>query len=390
MNPYLSLIRKRKFWIPFLLLVGFDLCLQTGAYRPFLKKGSYAANVVRLTEIPIEKKSELEPTVLVLGTSVAYQGLSMKILNDALEPYGEKIQSIAVPGTELLVQNLIVQKVLPKFPKVHTVIHVFEVSTPWVNQTELHLATLAMLGELDRISAIQKIYQYKYNVRYDDIAYLLSKSLAYRRDFRDFFLDPSKRLKDIGRAKKEQNKSPWAYENQYSEMISMYPKAQDVQSCLATTDIRNNEPIPAGSDRHHKKAIWDTCDLAAHTPTVVTYNPVVQAYFERLGYLYKDIRSIGKSNGQNIRIIGVLAPYSEIIKSWRSPERDRIWKEELSKLSSDGEFKLLDYQGILDGGKNGDYYYDLIHLNRPGMLEFSDALAKDLPSALSLGVKRKP
>ncbi|TGK08917.1 SGNH/GDSL hydrolase family protein [Leptospira fletcheri] len=385
MNPMISLVRDRKFWIPVLVLICFDLCLQAGVYRPYLKKGSFAANVVRNTEYVLEKKAVFDPSVILLGTSVAHQGLSLRILNGALEPYGERVQSFAMEGTEIIVQDALVQKLLPQFPNVHTVIHVLEVSTPWLDLPNLELHTLSMLSELDRPLALRKIYDFGYNVHYDDLAFLAFKSVAYRRDMRDFFLDPSKRLKDIGRRRKEQKIDPWPYENPNLARISMYPAAKDVISCLAATNPTNGEPIPAGSDHFHKKAIWDTCVLAERTPTSVGKNAAVDKFFGRLRILYDDIRRIGKQNGKEIRIIPVLAPYSDIVKAWRTPERNKIWQEELEKILPGA--KLLDYQASLDGTENGDYYYDLIHLNQLGMIRFSEAIVRDLPA--ELGHKEK-
>ncbi|PKA16341.1 SGNH/GDSL hydrolase family protein [Leptospira haakeii] len=385
MNPYISLIRQRSFWIPILVLALFDLCLQTGVYRPYLKKGSFAANVIRNTDYVLEKKAEFEPTILLLGTSVAHQGLSLKTLNETLEPYGEKIQSIAMEGTELVVQDALVRNLLPKFPKVHTVLHILEISTPWVDQADLQIHTLAMLGELDRRLAFPLIYEFNYNVRYDDLGFLAFKSIAYRRDIRDFILDPSKRLKDIGRRKKEAKLTPWPHENTNLPSISMFPEVKDIKSCMKITNPGNGIAAPEGSDQFHKKAIWDTCALGERTPVKVEKTKEVKNYFHRLKILHNDIRQVGLENGQKIKIIGVIAPYSEIIKNWRSPDRNRIWEEEIQKI--DPATPLLDYQASLDGQNNGDYYYDLIHLNKAGMEKFSAIFAADLPSILGLSRK---
>lgn len=386
MNPYISLIRQRSFWIPILVLALFDLCLQTGVYRPYLKKGSFAANVIRNTDYVLEKKAEFEPTILLLGTSVAHQGLSLKTLNETLEPYGEKIQSIAMEGTELVVQDALVRNLLPKFPKVHTVLHILEISTPWVDQGDLQIHTLAMLGELDRRLAFPLIYEFNYNVRYDDLGFLAFKSIAYRRDIRDFILDPSKRLKDISRRKKEAKLTPWPHENTNLPSISMFPEVKDIKSCLKITNPGNGIAAPEGSDQFHKKAIWDTCGLGERTPVKVERTKQVNNYFHRLKILHNDIRHVGSENGQKIKIIGVIAPYSEIIKNWRSPDRNRIWEEEIQKI--DPTTVLLDYQASLDGENNGDYYYDLIHLNRAGMEKFSAIFTADLPSILGLNRKK--
>lgn len=385
MNPYISLIRQRSFWIPILVLALFDLCLQTGVYRPYLKKGSFAANVIRNTDYVLEKKAEFEPTILLLGTSVAHQGLSLKTLNETLEPYGEKIQSIAMEGTELVVQDALVRNLLPKFPKVHTVLHILEISTPWVDQADLQIHTLAMLGELDRRLAFPLIYEFNYNVRYDDLGFLAFKSIAYRRDIRDFILDPSKRLKDISRRKKEAKLTPWPHENTNLPSISMFPEVKDIKSCMKITNPGNGIAAPAGSDQFHKKAIWDTCALGERTPVKVEKTKEVHNYFHRLKILHNDIRQVGLENGQKIKIIGVIAPYSEIIKNWRSPDRNRIWEEEIQKI--DPTTPLLDYQASLDGQNNGDYYYDLIHLNKAGMEKFSAIFSADLPSILGLSRK---
>ncbi|EMY13645.1 hypothetical protein LEP1GSC043_4613 [Leptospira weilii str. Ecochallenge] len=199
MKEYLAFFKDPKFWIPVLILVFLETGMQFGCYRPFLKKNSYAANVLRITNHVLDKRKELDPDVLVVGTSVAYQGLSIPMLNRELAPLGKKIQSIAIPGTELIVQDLAVLKTLPHFKNVRTVIHVFEITTPWVGQKFLNLHTLAMISEFDRSKVYPRIYDFGYDVNTDDLIYITLKSIAYRRDIQDLILSPSKRIKDIGK-----------------------------------------------------------------------------------------------------------------------------------------------------------------------------------------------
>ncbi|MCX7998933.1 MAG: SGNH/GDSL hydrolase family protein, partial [Leptospiraceae bacterium] len=110
--------KDKRFYVPVLILVCFELLLQTGIMKPFLKKNSYAANVNRILNHVLEKQKEHDPQVLILGTSVAYQGLSPRILQEYWTPLGLKIQSIAIPGSELIVQDLASQKVLHSFKPV--------------------------------------------------------------------------------------------------------------------------------------------------------------------------------------------------------------------------------------------------------------------------------
>ncbi|PJZ41803.1 hypothetical protein CH370_10280 [Leptospira kmetyi] len=382
MKEYLAFIKDSKFWIPVLILVFLETGMQFGCYRPFLKKNSYAANVSRITNHVIEKQNEFDPDVLIVGTSVAYQGLSLPLLNRELAPLGKKIQSIAIPGTELIVQDLAVLKTLPHFRKVKTVVHVFEITTPWVGQKILNLHTLAMISEFDRLQVYPRIYDFGYDVNADDLAYITLKSIAYRRDIQDLILNPSKRIKDIGKRLKKENSDPWDYENSYKEKISMYP-IQNIPDCVAKTDPANGQPIPEGSDRFHKKAIFDTCIISSNPLTNANEDAVTKQYFDRLKILHDEIRRIGKENGQEIKIVGMIAPYSQLIQQWRLPERNEVWKRELARIHPSDPVSLLDYQDLLDGPDNGDYYYDLIHLNSIGMLKLTSEFAKDLKSVLS-------
>ncbi|EMO52252.1 SGNH/GDSL hydrolase family protein [Leptospira noguchii] len=381
MKEYIAFIKDSKFWIPVLILIGLETGMQFGCYRPFLKKNSYAANVSRITNHVLEKQKEFDPDILVVGTSVAYQGLSIPILNQELSPLGKKVQSIAIPGTELIVQDLAVLKTLPHFKNIKTVVHVFEVTTPWVGQKVLNLPTLAMISEFNRLEVYSRIYDFDYQVNVNDLIYITLKSIAYRRDIQDLILSPSKRIKDIGKRFKIENLNPWDYENSYLERISMYP-IQDISNCIEKTDPANGQPIPEGSDRFHKKAIFDTCIIANHIVTHAKEDEVTKQYFDRLKILHDEIRRIGKENGQNIQIIGVVAPYSQLIQKWRLTERNEVWKRELKRIHPSNPVPLFDYQDMLDGSDNGDYYYDLIHLNSIGMKKLTLAFAKDLKAIL--------
>ncbi|EMY03860.1 hypothetical protein LEP1GSC029_0297 [Leptospira interrogans str. 2002000626] len=323
MKEYIAFIKDSKFWIPVLILVGLEIVMQFGCYRPFLKKNSYAANVSRITDHVLEKQKEFDPDVLVVGTSVAYQGLSIPILNQELSSLGKKVQSIAIPGTELIVQDLAILKTLPHFKNVKTVIHVFEITTPWVGQKILNLPTLAMISEFNRLEVYPRIYDFGYQVNVNDLIYITLKSIAYRRDVQDLILSPSKRIKDIGKRFKIENPNPWDYENSYLERISMYP-IQDISDCIEKTNPANGQPIPKGSDRFHKKAIFDTCIIANHIVTHAEEDKVTKQYFDRLKILHDEIRRIGKENGQDIQIIGVVAPYSQLIQKWRLTERNEV------------------------------------------------------------------
>lgn len=59
MKEYIAFIKDSKFWIPVLILVGLEIVMQFGCYRPFLKKNSYAANVSRITDHTLKNRETL-------------------------------------------------------------------------------------------------------------------------------------------------------------------------------------------------------------------------------------------------------------------------------------------------------------------------------------------
>ena len=363
--------KDKRFYIPILVLLCFELILQTGVYKPYLKKNSYAANINRITDHVIAQKKHHDPDILILGTSVAYQGLSPRILQEKLTPLGLKIQSIAIPGSELIVQDLATQKVLRELQKVKLLIYVGEITMPWVAQENLGLPTLAMIGEFEKSIFWNLPKEYNYNVLFEDYVYLFSKSIAYRRDFRDFFTDPAKRFKHISRSKKHPNLNFYDFENNHTEKMSSY-KITSLEDCIEKTKEWYSPPYPENSNEDHKKAIFDTCDLASKTTTEAQRTSKTKLYFERLSKLYKHYQN------KNIKILNIFAPYSYTMKHLGGKQRLQVWQEELEKILGQENVHIADFQDIFQNEDSNEYCYDTIHLNKQGMERFSNVLGNYL------------
>jgi hypothetical protein len=389
----------RRFLVPLAVLFFIELILQTGIYKPFLKKNSYASNINRIIGHIVKNKQNHDPDILIVGTSVAYQGLDLKSLQEKISPTGLKIQSVAIPGSELIIQDLAVEKVLEEFKNIKLVIYVGEITMPWVSQTVLTLPTLAMLGEFDRIKSIENIIEFEYNaesdynpnfkfliskekydtiknhflihgVSYADWSYILFKSIAYRRDIGDFFTGPSKRIRDYKKSILDPNQNFYDYENKYKQKMSLYP-ISNLESCVKLTHpAENTDLIPLGSDFDHKKAIYDTCALSLYTTKSQVRSIETNLYFKRLTSIYKKIQN------KNIKIINIFAPYSHVIDEKLGGEgRLQVWKEELKKINGENA-EVVDFRNIFTKENSNDYCYDVIHLNREGALVFSNALGE--------------
>jgi hypothetical protein len=371
----IQFLKDKKIVTVFVFLLIFELVLQLGFYKPYLKKNSYASNINRVTEHVISKKDILEPDILIVGTSVAFEGISIRILNENLKKLGLKSQSIAVRGSELVVQHRILEEYLDQFPNVKIILHVMEPGMPWVDRSYVVDPTLAMLSELGNFKAIPTVLDFEYNLEFSNYLYLIFKSVAYRKDMSDLVINLNERLKAISRKNKNPNQNPWDYENDHPESIDEY-NLTNVEDCMNRLALHLPIEIPKGSNPDHRRMLFETCGIASIVPKDSDATDDTKRYFRRLTKMYDFI------GNRRIHIINVFAPYSDVIRKVNNEGRMKVWRDGLTEaLKNHQTLDELDLQDSL-GDKNGKYCFDLIHLNQQGMVEFSNILSKELEKKL--------
>jgi hypothetical protein len=372
LKDFLNFLIDKRLLLAIAVFFFFEILLQLGIYRSYLKKNSYAANVNRVTDHIVAKRDVLDPTILIVGTSVAFEGISVRILNEQLEGTGEKVQSIAIRGSELVVQSLLLEKYLPIFPKVHTIIHVLEPGMAWVDRDYLVDPTLVMLSEINNFKAISLVKDFGYTVTWSDFLMLSLKTVAYRKDLADFIVSSNERIKAISRRNQKPNLLPWDYENPNLESMGFY-HIKSVDECLEITNPGSGFITPEGSNNDHRRMINETCGIAKSVPQEPIETENTKRYFNRLQKMY---HLIGE---KKIHIIDVFAPYSSAILNLNSKERMTIWRDGITRaLENTQGLDILDYQTSLGETDNGKYCFDLIHLNKLGMEKFSTLLGQDL------------
>jgi hypothetical protein len=372
LKDFLNFLIDKRLLLALVVFLFFEALFQLGIYRTYLKKNSYAANINRVTDHVLKSRDVLDPTILVVGTSVAFEGISIRILNEQLAPTGEKVQSLAIRGSELVVQHQLLEKHLAAFPKVHTIIHVLEPGMAWVDRPHLVEPTLVMLSEVGNFRAISLIREFGYEANFTDYVFLSLKSIAYRKDLADMVINFNERIKAIARRNKKPNLNPWDYENPNLESMGPY-HIDSVEDCLKITGPKSNIPIPIGSNPDHRRMINETCGIAKSVPQEPYETENTKRYFGRLKKMYSMI------GDRKIHIIDVFAPYSSAIRDLNSPIRMSIWKDGLTQaLEPYQTLDQLDFQTSLGVTDNGQYCFDLIHLNRTGMEKFSTILGKEL------------
>lgn len=347
------------------IILIIEMLLQLGVYKKFLKKNSYASNVNRITEHAISKKKELDPDILIVGTSLAYEGISLRLLNEKLSSLNLKAQSIAIPGSELIVQQLALEKALKEFNNVKYIIHVNEPEMPWTVGSEVSLPTLAMVSSLDRISAIKKFKEHEYIITHKEISYILIRLWAYRHDIGDFILNPNKRLKDIRKATSA-SQNLYTYENSNQESLELY-SFQNIEEALAVT--KNNSPIAMGSNEHHRDSIYKTFLLAKDTNITLEETISTQIFKKRISNLYQYI------NSKNIKIINVFPPISNYVTHFKRDERIEFWLKNVNEISRN---KIIDLTDSIPQENNASYFFDAVHPNQKGMFKFTEKLGETL------------
>ncbi len=111
MNRFKELFRfftNPVFYIPLFLIIGIEILLRTGIYENILKPQSYLANVLRIKKII--KESRITPQILIMGTSIPYQGLLLNKLNQYSDYF--KFQSVATQAAFLETQYALLKYAL--------------------------------------------------------------------------------------------------------------------------------------------------------------------------------------------------------------------------------------------------------------------------------------
>lgn len=364
-------LRDPRFLVPLAVLIGFELFLQTGLYQYALRPESYAENINR--NVNFVSDSEVEPNVLVLGTSVAYQGLNMRLLNEELDGSGLRVLSAASQGALLVTQHSAYRYLKEELPSVKLIVHVSETTFPWTARHVLDASNRSMLTQFPRAQVFPLLAAYDYHLTLRDRTFLLLRSVSYQKDLRDFVLNPAARIKRLG--KKYRNPvypSPYGHENDYEFKISAYG-AKTLDECVKAAKTGIPETDASGrkvTDRDHRRALKITCEIGLRDPInrpgAEQWN---RLFFHRLELMHDEIRGDGR------RILTVFPPYSNLIPDLNRDDRLRTWRENLREIYGDDSYQIADLRRSLDGPDNGDLFYDTIHLNREGAARFTKAFA---------------
>ncbi|MEQ8353611.1 MAG: hypothetical protein RH862_19200 [Leptospiraceae bacterium] len=373
MTELKKFLKDPVFYVPVLFLLGLELLLQSPLYRKLLEPNSYAENVNRITETM--KTSPVEPNVLILGTSVAYQGVNMPLLNKLLEDDGIVVQNGASQGAMLETQHAIYRDIRDDLPELKAVIHVAEIYFPWQARYKLEPANKIMLAQFPRRQVLPMLGNYRFDLTVSDYAFFLFRTLTYKQDLRDLTLSPLDRVKDLGRKWRSASRD-YPHINEYEYSLAAYGETRKecLESALkyAKTGTLPQKDGKSLSDRHHRQAAIDTCSLASRIPVDDPGAPEwTNLFFHRLSLMHGEIRK------DDVQVVTLFAPYSDMMPVRENPDPMDLWVSNLQKIHG-GQAQVVDMRDALDGPENATYFYDILHLNKYGSEEFTYLLADRL------------
>jgi len=374
MKPWTHIFRDARLLVPLLFFLCWEGCLQLDLYSSFLRPRSYAGNVERI--LRTVKGSSLQPDLLILGTSVAYQGVNVELLNQLLDKEGIVVQSAASEGAILVTQHSLYRELAPHLKNLRGIVHITELTFPWTARRLVDPANRSMVAQINRFRAFELFDRHEFRLSPQDRAFLLVRSIAYQQDIRELVSNPLRRLKELGKIR-EGAHPDYAYINREPFRLSAYP-ARDLKECMAVATKGVAEFDQEGrriTDNHHRQAVWRTCEVAVQDPlTQSGYSQWNALFFRQLAQIHHDARD------RNHKVFTVLPPYSDLIPGLNADWRLKHWEQGLQEAGASPV--LIDLRHSLDGPRNRDYYYDTIHLNEEGSIRFTQLLADAIQSKI--------
>ncbi|MFN3603493.1 MAG: hypothetical protein ACK4UJ_02150 [Leptonema sp. (in: bacteria)] len=353
--------RSPIFSIPIGIIFFLEIFLRTGIYNNFLKPMSYAANILRIQKVI--QTSPIEPKVLIVGTSVPYQGLLLDQLNEYGKAKKLVFQSIATQGAFLDTQTMLLQYTLQKKKSIQFIVHFADLDFPWQQSYQLELSNRTMLAQFPIQEVIPLLKKNQYHLSDADYRFFYIKILTYQNDLRNFLLDPFGRIKSIARNKKNWNPN-YNYINTQYYAISAYGTTIEECKRNAYYGIPFYKEGKQITDEPHRRAVLDTCKMAEYDPSLeLGRNTWESLFFLRLSNFYQ----LALQNQK--KLIVIIPPYSILMVNARKKEKVDFWIKTIEKIHK--EIPIINLQFVLDDKQNLDYYYDTIHLNRKGAEKFT-------------------
>lgn len=388
-NAVKKYLTDLRFWLPALMLLGLELFLQTGIYDAYmLEKYSYADSIGR--NVRIIETSPVEPNALILGTSVAYQGLNVAELNTSLaaNKTGIVTQSAACEGCMLQTQHLLYRILKDKWPATNTIIHVADTTLSSKARYQYDVANGSMMAQLSRGEALELLRKHEFEVTYREYFYFYIRTIKNQRDLREFVLNPFRRIRTIG----DRLKTPlpdYTHINDNLYSYAAFTARGDLAACATNAALGiddTKQPVPEKkdgedlnpavhkTDRHHRNAVHVTCHIANLEKN---QEPAGEAqwrdlYFRRLKKMYDEIYADGR------RVITIIPPYSDLIQHANTDERIARWKRNIETINAGRNYAFIDMRRSLnsfDSAEGRKYFYDVLHLNAEGSIAWTRKIA---------------
>ncbi|MEM7179706.1 MAG: hypothetical protein AAF518_02255 [Spirochaetota bacterium] len=352
--------------------------MRSSLYESIQKPRSSAKNIKNI--VSFVKKSKIQPNLLFLGTSVAFEGINLQVFNQRLQAKGIRAQSGACESALLINQHLI-YKELKSIRSIQTIVHIADPIFPWTTSKKINAINLSMANEFSPIRTLSLMQEYQIPIDSTMKRFFYFRTISYRKDLQDAILSPLQRIKSLTKARNRSH-AEFYHVNQSSFQLSVYanPKSNICGASLRNIrkglhlDLQGNvftkENLKV-SDSYHLNTVNRTCSFVQQNYTSIpNSSSAKKLFFARLKLFYDEIHQSGHT------LLVVFPAYSRHAHKLNSNFVMQAWSEFFATLPYIQSENIIDLRFPHKEFLQDDLFYDPLHLNGEGAILFTKILAE--------------
>lgn len=359
-----AFFRHRKFWLPFLLLIGLELLFRVGAWESIAEPDSYAGNSIALKQA-LQRLGRDRVQAILLGDSRVQYGFDHTAMFEYARENGVVLANMSLPGTHLATHRAVSSWAADQLPQLETVI------------IGLSPAALSRLGNGDyEIGIVEPFRNFGAYITLANhfpprlgapASWGSVSSLAsYREDFTGLLANPKRRVQRLIARDLEDPQRRLLFNNPAHETLCAF-KLDNRVSCLVELTLLRSQGL---ADQAAAQSFANWCEPEPATADAEVQKLALLAWRESLEHL-----------ARNYRLVVVLMPGHGLLQQAGLETGGELAVETvLRPMEITGFLQLIDLRMAFSGPGLAECegFRDLVHTNRQGMHHLTRLLLEQL------------
>ena len=356
--------------LPVLILLLLEFAFRAGAWEPLTPKNSNAGKAARVTRGLRNWPDNID--FVTIGDSRAKHGLDHQFIADTATSYGKTHAKLAIPGSHMLIDMLLVKWLESEHPNLQG--GIIATSVPALLYPENGNHELAIAQPLSKVFRREDILLDRFDLDQAPTWGAVSSLYQYREDIQDFAKDPYARIHDLKR-------------EGYSDASQLFASSPAVPNVcrMDWTDLASCASY-SGSNAHDKHVAslcvrWLPRAGRSSNMDKFIREPLLPGQQTTFDARQAQFRSIQWPKPPLV----ILMPVSHLWYKELAPKGADEWAHRiLDPLVEEGKIRLLDYSHMFDTetGSRCDAFSDPYHQSALGMQEMTADLLPKLEAWL--------